>query len=119
MMLFRQYLSTTTEYKEHSMGTARNKTKQRITFADLRNELPAPLDTLHKEDALHRKPSEENLAYWTREHAKADDADEDRIRECAAARREILLRIVPHEKDEAGEILGAVLTEFDMIPRTH
>jgi hypothetical protein len=101
------------------MGTAQKKSRQSIRLADLKTEFPMPLTTAHEEDRFHQKPSEENLAYWTEELRKADDTDEQRIRECDAMRREILLRIVPQTHDDAGEILGAVLTGFDMLPRTH
>lgn len=93
--------------------------KRRIALADLKNEFPTALSAQEKEDALHRKPCEENLAYWTEELNNANDDDEKRIRECAAARRFILLSIVPKAEDDAGEILGAVLTEIDMLPKTH
>ena len=101
------------------MDTTQKKYRQPVRLADLKNEFPVPLTTAHEEDRFHQKPSEENLAYWTEELRKADDTDEQRIRECDATRREILLRIVPQAHDGTGEILGAVLTGFDMLPRTH
>lgn len=102
------------------MGTTHKTPRQPIRLTNLRSELPALLNTAHTEDKFHQKPCEESLAYWSGERLKAIDADDDdRLRACDAARRVILLSIVPHANDETGEILGAVLTEFDMLPRTH
>ena len=118
MMLSRQTFSITR--KEQKVGTTHKTSRRTIGLADLRNELPAPLKTEHMEDKFHQKPSEENLAYWSEERLKAIDADNDvRLITCDAARRFILLSIVPQAHDDTGEILGAVLTEFDMPPRTH
>jgi hypothetical protein len=105
------------------MATVLGIDKRRIhqLERDVKNGLPLTNITQAENDALHSKPSEENLAYWNTEREKAVAADDiQRILTCDSARRYMLLCIVPHTGDgELLDDLGCVLEELERLPQEH
>lgn len=107
------------------MSVILNVDKRRIRQIerDIKRGVPPKNVTQAELDALHGVPCEENLAWWSAERKKADDADDmQRWRMCDSARRTMLLCTVPHANDTDGEmdqILERTLSEFEGLPQLH